>query len=164
MKNDTQRDMHIRGGHAVDGVQKPLRALVTVGGGRQRIVVALQAEHRAFLLLQHLFLAGIRQLARVQVEHIRRGCLLYTSITYYLFGFGTQRKRSKGFLMLVLHYIISLACAWLLIYLAGLLQKNADVAYWDLLISFTVAYAVIAIIIAVSNHRGSVKNFIFICK
>ena len=25
-------------------------------------------------------------------------------ITYYLFGFGTQRKRSKGFLMLVLHY------------------------------------------------------------
>ena len=36
-------------------------------------MVALQAEHRAFLLLQHLFLAGIRQLARVQVEHIRRG-------------------------------------------------------------------------------------------
>ena len=75
-------------------------------------------------------------------------------ITYYLFGFGTQRKRSKGFLMLVLHYIISMACAWLLIYLAGLLQKNADVAYWDLLISFTVAYAAIAIIIAVSNRRG----------
>ena len=38
--------------------------------------------------------------------------------------------------------------------LAGLLQKNADVAYWDLLISFTVAYAAIAIIIAVSNRRG----------
>ena len=75
-------------------------------------------------------------------------------ITYYLFGFGTQRKRSKGFLMLVLHYIISLACAWLLIYLAGLLQKNADVAYWDLLISFTVAYAVIAAIIAFSNRRA----------
>ena len=56
--------------------------------------------------------------------------------------------------MLVLHYIISLACAWLLIYLAGLLQKNADVAYWDLLISFTVAYAMIAVIIAISNHRG----------
>ena len=46
------------------------------------------------------------------------------------------------------------AGAWLLIYLAGLLQKNADVAYWDLLISFTVAYAVIAVIIAISNHRG----------
>lgn len=75
-------------------------------------------------------------------------------VTYYLFGFGTPRKRSKGFLMLILHYVISLACAWLLIYLAGLLQKNADVAYWDLLISFTVAYAAIAAIIAITNRRA----------
>ena len=72
-------------------------------------------------------------------------------VTYYLFGFGTQRKRSKGLLMLVLHYAISLACAWLLIYLAGLLQKRADIAYWDLLISFTIAYALIAAIIAVGK-------------
>lgn len=56
--------------------------------------------------------------------------------------------------MLLLHYVISLACAWLLIYLAGLLQKNADVAYWDLLISFTIAYAAIAIVIAVANRRA----------
>ena len=56
--------------------------------------------------------------------------------------------------MLLLHYVISLACAWLLIYLAGLLQKNADVAYWDLIISFTIAYAVIAIVIAVANRRA----------
>ena len=75
-------------------------------------------------------------------------------ITYYLFDFGAPRKRSKGLLMLLLHYIISLACAWLLIYLAGLLQKNADVAYWDLLISFTIAYAAIAIVIAVANRRA----------
>ena len=75
-------------------------------------------------------------------------------VAYHLFGFGTQRKRSKGFLMLVLHYILSLGCAWLLVYLAGLLQQNARTAYWDMLISFTVAYAVIAVIIAVSNHRG----------
>ena len=53
--------------------------------------------------------------------------------------------------MLVLHYAISLACAWLLIYLAGLLQKRADIAYWDLLISFTIAYALIAAIIAVGK-------------
>ena len=75
-------------------------------------------------------------------------------VTYYLFGFGTQRKRSKGLLMLVLHYAISLACAWLLIYLAGLLQKRADIAYWDLLISFTIAYALIAAIIGVGNRRA----------
>ena len=75
-------------------------------------------------------------------------------VTYYLFGFGTERKWTKGLLMLVLHYVISLACAWLLIYLAGLLQHNARTAYWDMLISFTVAYAAIAIIIAVSNRRG----------
>ena len=75
-------------------------------------------------------------------------------VTYYLFGFGTERKWTKGLLMLVLHYVISLACAWLLIYLAGLLQHNARTAYWDMLISFTVAYAAIAIFIAVSNRRG----------
>ena len=49
-------------------------------------------------------------------------------ITYYIFDFGAPRKRIRKILMLLLHYIISLACAWLLIYLAGLLQKNADVA------------------------------------
>ena len=75
-------------------------------------------------------------------------------VAYHLFGFGTQRKRSKGFLMLVLHYILSLGCAWLLVYLAGLLQQNARTAYWDMLISFTVAYAVIAAIIAFSNRRA----------
>ena len=56
--------------------------------------------------------------------------------------------------MLIAHYVISLACAWLLIYLAGLLQKNADVAYWDLVVSFTIAYAVIAAIIAITNRRA----------
>lgn len=75
-------------------------------------------------------------------------------ITYYIFDFGSPRKRIRKVLMLLLHYIISLACAWLLIYLAGLLQKNADVAYWDLLISFTIAYAAIAIVIAVANRRA----------
>ena len=38
--------------------------------------------------------------------------------------------------------------------LAGLLQKNADVAYWDLVVSFTIAYAVIAAIIAITNRRA----------
>ena len=75
-------------------------------------------------------------------------------VTYYLFGFGTERKWTKGLLMLVLHYVISLACAWLLIYLAGLLQHNARTAYWDMLISFTVAYAVVAGIIALANRRA----------
>ena len=75
-------------------------------------------------------------------------------VTYYLFGFGTERKWTKGLLMLVLHYVISLACAWLLIYLAGLLQHNARTAYWDMLISFTVAYAVVAGIIALSKRRA----------
>lgn len=75
-------------------------------------------------------------------------------ITYYIFDFGAPRKRIRRALMLLLHYIISLACAWLLIYLAGLLQKIADVAYWDLLISFTIAYAAIAIVIAVANRRA----------
>ena len=56
--------------------------------------------------------------------------------------------------MLAAHYLISLGCAWLLIYLAGLLQKNADVAYVDMLISFTVAYAAIAIVVAIANRRA----------
>ena len=65
-------DVYVCGGHAVDGLQEPLRALVAVGGGRQRVVVALQAQHRALLLLQHLLLAGIRQFRGVEVEHVRR--------------------------------------------------------------------------------------------
>ena len=52
-------------------------------------------------------------------------------VAYYLFDFGAPRKPTKRLLMLIAHYVISLACAWLLVYLAGLLQKNADVAYWD---------------------------------
>ena len=64
------------------------------------------------------------------------------------------RKPAKRLLMLIAHYVISLACAWLLVYLAGLLQKNADVAYWDLVVSFTIAYAVIAAIIAITNRRA----------
>ena len=75
-------------------------------------------------------------------------------VAYYLFDFGAPRKPAKRLLMLIAHYVISLACAWLLIYLAGLLQKNADVAYWDLVVSFTIAYAVIAAIIAITNRRA----------
>ena len=75
-------------------------------------------------------------------------------VAYYLFDFGAPRKPTKRLLMLIAHYVISLACAWLLIYLAGLLQKNADVAYWDLVVSFTIAYAVIAAIIAITNRRA----------
>ncbi|HIS03999.1 MAG TPA: hypothetical protein IAA75_08895 [Candidatus Pullichristensenella avicola] len=84
----------------------------------------------------------------------RAAACLVPIAAYYAFGFGTQRKRSKGILMLAAHYLISLGCAWLLIYLAGLLQKNADVAYVDMLISFTVAYAAIAIVVAIANRRA----------
>lgn len=75
-------------------------------------------------------------------------------LTYYLFGFGTQRSRKKGALMLLLHYAISMACALLLIYLAGLIQQNASVAYVDIFITFTVAYALIASVIAINNRRS----------
>lgn len=56
--------------------------------------------------------------------------------------------------MLALHYVVSLGCALLLIYLAGLLQNNAPSAYLDIFISFSAAYAVIAALVGLSNRRA----------
>jgi len=66
-----ERQVHVHLGHLVDRVEQPRRAPEAVGRRGERVVVRLQAEHRALLLLLHLRLAGGDHLRRVQVQHLR---------------------------------------------------------------------------------------------
>jgi len=74
--------------------------------------------------------------------------------TYYLFGFGREQKWTRALLLGLIHYIISLGCALLLIYLAGMIAKSEPTSYLNILISFTAAYLAVAATIAIRQGRS----------
>lgn len=74
-------------------------------------------------------------------------------VTYYLFGFGKEQKWTRALLLGLIHYVISLGCALLLIYLAGMIAKSAPTSYLNILISFTAVYLAVAAAIAIHQRR-----------
>ena len=83
---------------AIDGAAG--EAVVAVGVVRDLQALAQAAEVHLVVARD---VAGAQRVEAHAAGLARAVACLVPIITYYLFGFGTQRKRSKGFLMLVLH-------------------------------------------------------------